>query len=268
MQQWNEQIRLQLNDLPGFPPTPTGSPAGTAATELEWILGDWIAETRVRPAVADVASLPASGNEVGDVRIVDANQSWYYWNGVAWVPMGTGGAGPILSVTGTAPINVTGGPNPIVSHDASGVVAGTYGDDGTIPQVTVDAKGHVTAVAAIPISPVLPSIVLGTGPIQTISANTDQITPVAALHRIQTNGVNHTLSSTPTINMPGAVLGQVVYIQNVDPAHSVTLQKGGIGDHALSLSNANTKIDKGGTIMLVFNGSLWVEVSHTESTST
>jgi len=265
-QNWNDKIRKQLNNLPGFPPVPTGSPVGTPATPYEWILGDWTDECHVRPEVANVASLPASGNEVGDVRVCAADQSWYFWNGVAWVPMGTGGVGPILSVTGIAPVNVTAGPNPIVSHDASGVVAGTYGDDGTIPQVTVDAKGHVTAVAAIPISPVLPSIVLGTGPIQTISAATDQITPVAALHRIQTNGSNKALTSTPQINFPGAVLGQVLYIQNVDPSFHVDLARGVA--QGLSLSNANRRLDPGGTIMLVFNGTLWVEVSHTQGTTT
>ena len=162
-QNWNDEIQGQLNNLPGFPATPnTSPPVGD-----RWVLGEWIDETRVRPAVADVPSLPPTGNEVGDVRVVDFDQSWYYWNGIAWVPMGTGGPGPILSVTGVAPINATGGPNPIVSHDPSGVVAGTYGNGVTNARVTVDAKGHVTSASSVPIAfPAAPiQSVTGTAPI-------------------------------------------------------------------------------------------------------
>lgn len=53
--------------------------------------------------------------------------------------------------TGTAPINITGS---VISHDTSGVTAGTYGsttaqaptfgDNVTVPYVTVDADGHTT----------------------------------------------------------------------------------------------------------------------------
>lgn len=256
MQNWDKDIQGQLNNLASFP------------WKGQWVLGDWIDECHVRPEVADVPSLPLTGNEVGDVRVCASDQSWYFWNGAAWVPMGTGGAGPILSVTGIAPIDVTGGPNPIVSHDASGVAAGTYGDGANSARITVDAKGHVTAATTVPISVTGPigSFVLGTGPIQIISADTDQITPVAPLHRIQVVSGNHTLTSTPTINFPGAVLGQVVIIQNVGATNHVVLNRGVA--QQLSLSNSNKKIDPGGTMMLVYNGVLWTEVTHTESTTT
>jgi hypothetical protein len=264
MQKWTPSIRGQLNDLPGFPARPNTNPPA----DDRWELGEWIDETRVRPGVATIAALPATGNELGDVRVVDEDQSWYYWNGLAWVPMGAGGAGPILSVTGVAPINVTAGPNPIVSHDPSGVVAGTYGDASNSARVTVDAKGHVTAATTVPISITAPigTFILGTGPIQTISANTDQITPVAPLHRIQTNGSNKALTSTPQINLPGAVLGQVQLVQNVDPSFHVDVARGVA--QGLSLSNSNKRLDPGGTFMFVFNGSLWVEVVHTQGTTT
>jgi hypothetical protein len=265
MENWNDRLRTQLNNLPGFPPRHGSNPASSTT----WELGEWIDECHVRPEVADVASLPATGNEVGDVRACLADTSWYCWNGLAWVPMGTGGAGPILTVTGVSPIDVTAGPNPIVSHDASGVVAGIYGDASNSARLTVDAKGHVTAATTVPISITtpIPSFILGTGPIQTISAATDQITPVAPLHRIQTNGVNHTLTSTPQINLPGAVIGQVQIILNVDTTgRHVTLQRG-VAEQ-MSLSNSSKKLDPGGTMMLVFDGSLWVEVTHTESTNT
>ncbi len=163
MQKWTPSIQGQLNDLPGFPARPNTNPPA----DDRWELGEWIDETRVRPAVADVPSLPPTGNELGDVRVVDFDQSWYYWNGIAWVPMGSGGAGPVLTVTAVAPINATPGPNPIVSHDASGVVAGTYGNGVTNARVTVDAKGHVTAASSVPIAfPAAPiQSVTGTAPI-------------------------------------------------------------------------------------------------------
>lgn len=72
-----------------------------------------------------------------------------------WESAGTGGGGGggVSSVTGTAPI--TAAPTTgavVVSHDASGVVAGTYGDAETVPVVTVNATGHVTAVTEVAIS--------------------------------------------------------------------------------------------------------------------
>lgn len=39
-----------------------------------------------------------------------------------------------------------------ISHANSGVTAGTYGDATNVPQVTVDARGHVTGVANVPVS--------------------------------------------------------------------------------------------------------------------
>ncbi len=45
----------------------------------------------------------------------------------------------VTSVTATAPISSTGGDTPNITHDTSGVSAGTY------DSVTVDTKGHVTA---------------------------------------------------------------------------------------------------------------------------
>lgn len=70
-----------------------------------------------------------------------------------------------FEVTTEAPI--LGGPVTLgtattldLSHDVSGVTAGTYGDDSNVAQVTVDAKGHVTAAAnvAIAFPPAAPNI--------------------------------------------------------------------------------------------------------------
>ncbi len=62
----------------------------------------------------------------------------------------------LVSAAGAAPGGPAGGdlsgtyPNPVLG--SSGVVAGTYGSASTVPQVTVDSKGRVTGVTAIPVT--------------------------------------------------------------------------------------------------------------------
>jgi len=137
--------------------------------------------------------------------------------------------------------------------------------DGTEGQVlTTDGAGAVSWAGGT--SNPLPAFILSTGAIQTISASTDQLIPVAPLHRVQTDGSNYALTSTPQINFPDAQVGQVLIIQNVGTANDITLSRGVA--QKLSLSNSNKKIGPGGTMMLVFNGTLWVEVAHVETTST
>lgn len=106
------------------------------------------------------------------------------------------------------------------------------------------------------------------GAIQDIDAATDQFLPTTTVHRFTVTGGNYTLTSTPTINWPGAVAGQMLVLMNVNPAGSnhVILNRG-VGE-ALSLSNANKKLDPGGSMTLMYNGSVWVELTHTESTTT
>jgi hypothetical protein len=151
-----------LNNLPGFPPT------------QQFKLGDWLVDVAVRPAVADIAALPLTGNQDGDARIVVGEATWYVWVGGAWNEVGSGGGGggapvsaqylvlaadPVLTservLTPTAgQINITdggaGGPATLSLADTA-VTPGTYGDGTNIPQVTVDAKGRVTGVVSIPI---------------------------------------------------------------------------------------------------------------------
>ncbi len=70
----------------------------------------------------------------------------------------SGGSGTVTSVTGTAPISVaTGTTTPVVSHDASGVTPGTFGDGTHVARVTVDAKGHVTGASEVAITGAAPT---------------------------------------------------------------------------------------------------------------
>lgn len=76
-----------------------------------------------------------------------------------WCVAQTNIDGAITSISGTAPISVSGsGSSRTITHDDSGVTAGSYGDSaaqtpafgGTfkVPYVTVNAKGHVTGISA------------------------------------------------------------------------------------------------------------------------
>jgi len=154
VQNWNDQIQRQLNNLPGFPPPPSG-PGNTPVTPYEWILGDWIKECRVRPAAATFASLPVTGNLAGDIRTSIADQAWYMWDGAAWQPMGGGGGG-VSSVGALAPLSSTGGATPVISFpswpaDAAGAL--TNNGSGTLSWAPAAPAGVVdvssTALEAI-----------------------------------------------------------------------------------------------------------------------
>ena len=60
-----------------------------------------------KDAVADPASLPASGNEVGDARVTESTSEIYIWDGTIW-NLASGGGGPAITdltndVTATGP---------------------------------------------------------------------------------------------------------------------------------------------------------------------
>lgn len=101
---------------------------------------------------------------------------------------------------------------------------------------------------------------------QTISAATDSFTPNRTFLPFTVTGGNHTLTSTPTIATTGAVIGQTVLLMNVGASSHVRLQKG--TTYALSLAVGVQQIDPGGSMLLVFNGTYWVEVCHIQSTTT
>lgn len=157
MQNWNKKIQEQLNDLPGFPPVPTGTPKGTPATPYEWILGDWIDECRVRPAAANAAVLPLTGNVIGDIRAAIADEAWFIWDGAAWQPM-AGGGGAVNSVTASAPLASSGGVNPNISfpswpangpgaltNDGAGVLSWVPAGSGTVVDVPTTAQEALLA---------------------------------------------------------------------------------------------------------------------------
>lgn len=107
MQNLTPQVITALNNLPGFPAAPASNPPSPYA----FLLGAYLNEIKVRPAVAAAVALPLSGNTVGDVRVALVEQAWYYWTGAAWVPItgGGGGGGTNPSLPGQGTLGLTAG---------------------------------------------------------------------------------------------------------------------------------------------------------------
>jgi hypothetical protein len=79
MQKLTLQNIIGLDNLPGFP----------SAEEFQ--LGRYLQEVHVRPSVADVSLLPATGNETGDLRFVLAQRSIYFYEDGQWLPISANG---------------------------------------------------------------------------------------------------------------------------------------------------------------------------------
>ena len=63
-------------------------------------------------------------------------------------------SGTSFPITGTAPIVVETGTSSFgVAHGTSGVLAGTFGAGTAIPQLVVDARGHITSGTTVPVTP-------------------------------------------------------------------------------------------------------------------
>lgn len=104
--------------------------------------------------------------------------------------------------------------------------------------------------------------------VQDIPDSVTSFKPTTTFHRFTVSGGNQNLMAIPTIVWPGAVPGQVVILNNVNPTGGdwVRLNRGVA--EALALSNANKQIDPGGTMTLVYDGAIWVEITHVQATRT
>ena len=186
MQDWDNDIKIQLNNLPALP------------RKQQWELGEWIEECHVRPEVADFASLPLTDNQVGDARISLADQAWFIWDGSAWQSMGGGGGG-VNSVTALAPISSSGGINPQIS--LTGVVDVLHGGTG---QTSLTTNSVLLGDGTSPVQTVAPGT---SGNVLTSDGTTWQSTPLPSSVTSVTASAPLASSggATPDISLTGVV---------------------------------------------------------------
>ena len=181
--------------------------------------------------------------------------------GDAYVQGGSGGAG-----RNGGDVYILGGTNQL--NNATGGDVVIRGGDGTTDGDVRIGETTTRAVysAASAIKTHVQGPVVWTPPAtQTITAATNSFTPNRTYLPFDVTGGNYTLTSTPTIATTGAVIGQMVILMNVGATHHISLSRG--ATRALSLRNPSPQIDPGGSMVLVFNGTYWVEVAHTQDTS-
>jgi len=104
------------------------------------------------------------------LRLQDLETNYLY--------LGFGGGGTVTAVTASTPLASTGGTTPNITHQASGVSAGSY----TFCNITVDSTGHVTTASSgtTPLTSITAGVginVTGSAPIQTVALANTAVTP-------------------------------------------------------------------------------------------
>jgi hypothetical protein len=120
------------------------------------------------------------------------------WSGTAWTPQADNtGTGTVTSIaTGTG---LTGGPittTGTIALTNTGVAAASYGNATTVPQLTIDAQGRITAASGVPITGVAPGgsasgDLAGTYPAPTLAAAAGS-NVVTAINNAATTGTINT----------------------------------------------------------------------------
>lgn len=131
----------------------------------------------------------------------------------------TGSGGTVTDVTATSPISSSGGATPNITHDDSAVTPGSH----TYASVTVDQKGHVTAVSS------------GTSPVTSVGASS----PLSS-----SGGATPTISIGSTIQVADGGTGRTTLT-----ASAILLGAGTSAIGALPISTAEypVKMNAGGT---------------------
>lgn len=232
---------------------------------------------------SQITNLTASNiiNFTVDVRAqLSAGQNINYTNGIiafsGVLPVVNGGTG--LSSAGSAA-------NVLIS-DGTGLVSRTLSQDVTItstgvattkglytnplrsPAVTAPSPGDFLKwggtdwfPAPVAATVAIGSLALTADPAQTITANGQTILPTSAYWRINTAGN----FNAGAINYVGAVLGQTLFIQvPIGQLGSITFNKGA----NLALGSNTRKINAGGSLQLIYDGTRWIEMFFNTSTST
>lgn len=172
--------------------------------------------------------------------------------------------GSMLARTGPSIRRVTSNPDTVISDYGGSIALDPQSGVVYRNTSTGNTPGTGWAVIAGGGSPI-DTLIYSPSPVQSITSASTAFTPTTTLHRFTTDA-NYSMTATPTISWPGAVLGQVVILMNVGATFHATINRG-VGT-ALSLSSASPKIDPGGSMTLLYNGSVWVEIAHTQATTT
>lgn len=102
---------------------------------------------------------------------------------------------------------------------------------------------------------------------QAVTAVGNTLTPAGGLLKFSSDG-NYTLTSTPSVATANAKAGDIVTLFNTATSNTVTLSRGASNGTALRLGAATRAIGPGGSITLMFDGSLWTEIGWTTTTTT
>lgn len=156
-----------------------------------------------------------------------------------------------------------------VSLTSTGVatVKGLYTNPVRNPSVTTPVAGNFlkwggTDWFPAPVSATVPigSLQLTADPAQTITANGQTILPTSAYWRLNSAGN----FNAGTINYVGAGIGQILFIQvPLDQAGSVTFNR----TATLALGSNTRKVNAGGSLQLIYDGTHWIEMFFNTSTS-
>jgi hypothetical protein len=179
-------------------------------------------------------------------------------NGQLLIGNTVSGGFDVSTIAQTAPIIVTLGQGTIrLSHAASGVTAGVYGNATLIPAITVDANGHVTAVtntavSTLPTATANGQLLIG----NTVSGGFDVNTLTAGNNIIIANGQGTITISVPALMPTGnGVTGDRVFYendQNVAGNYTITTGKSAMSAGPITINPS--------IIVTLPPGSRWVVV--------
>lgn len=142
-------LKIVIYALPGGGGSPTGAAGGSLSGSYpNPLLADVPQLTTrgdllVRGAAAPATRLPVGPD--GDVLTADSTQA----DGVKWAAPTASGIGAVSSPGGSIAVTNPTGPTVDVDVAASGVAAGTYGDSGHIPVITVAADGRLGVASQV-----------------------------------------------------------------------------------------------------------------------